>query len=66
MIKRIQNLWYLSGLDIASDSFRQIKLSVPHKMGPPKRKLASIIEDKPDNFKEEPVDESLRQYLERI
>ena len=55
MIRRLKNLWYLSGLDIASDVYRQIKLSVPHETERPKRRLATIIEDKPDLFKEEPI-----------
>lgn len=51
IFKRLKNLWYLSGLDIASDSYRKVTLEVPKDMDIPKRKLATIIEmDEIDMF----------------
>lgn len=50
--KRLQNLWALSGMEIAANTFREVTLSVPSDQPRPSKKLASIIEiDKKDYFK---------------
>lgn len=66
MLKRLKNIWYLSGLEIASDTYRQIKLSIPRGTERPKKRLATILEEQPDMFKDltEEIDtETLRKVL---
>lgn len=49
---RLKNLWYLGGLKIGADSFKKITLTVPHKTSLPHKKLATIIENNPNQFED--------------